>query len=149
MAVSFEMRFGIVAEDDCRQPKCCGAFCKTHTPQNLKLTYLAIEKALGKIATSNGSAASVSSRDMVIAVHCKGGAGSKYVFFHKLLAAWQCGHHAPWQVCALLDCLEGDVGPPLEGLLLQYGLREFVRPNNPPPHACEPAISRRARADGG
>ena len=55
MAVSFEMRLGIVAEDDCRQPKCCGAFCKTHTPQNLKLTYLAIEKALGKIATSNGS----------------------------------------------------------------------------------------------
>ena len=60
MAVSFEMRLGIVAEDDCRQPKCCGAFCKTHTPQNLKLTYLAIEKALGKIATGNGSAASVS-----------------------------------------------------------------------------------------
>ena len=113
-------------------PKCCGAYCNTHTPQNLMLTYLAIEKALGNIATSNGSAASVSSRDMFIAVHCKGGAGSKYVLFHMLLAAGQSGHHAAWQVCALLDCLEGDVGPPWAGLLLQYGLREFVRPNNPP-----------------
>ena len=88
MAVSFEMRLGIVAEDDCRQPKCCGAFCKTHTPQNLKLTYLAIEKALGKIATSNGSAASVSSRDMVIAVHCKGGfSGAQRVEFYNCCGA--------------------------------------------------------------
>ena len=99
--------FGVIAEKvvnnpteggfpkQVQYPKCCGAYCKTHTPQNLKLTYLAIEKALGKIATSQGSAASVSSRDMVIAVHCKGGAGSKYVFFHMVLAAGQSGHHAP------------------------------------------------------
>ena len=33
MAVSFEMRLGIVAVDDSRQPKCCGAFCKTHAAE--------------------------------------------------------------------------------------------------------------------
>ena len=48
-------------------PKCCGAYCKTHTPQTLMLTYLAIEVALRKIATDQGPAASVSCRDMVVA----------------------------------------------------------------------------------
>ena len=30
---SFEMRLGIVAVDDSRQPKCCGAICKTHAAE--------------------------------------------------------------------------------------------------------------------